>query len=329
MNNPYILTEIALPNPDNESQFCRDVHTGLNAMPKTLQSKYFYDEKGDRLFQQIMDMPEYYLTRAELEIFSNRAEELATAIQAGNQPFDLIELGAGDASKSKFLLSHLVTQGVDFTYCPIDISGHILKELEDKFAQEIPKLKVNSLEGEYFEMLEQATKYSERRKVVLFLGGNIGNMELDQAYVFCKELRERLNTGDIVLMGFDLKKNPHQILAAYNDKQGITAAFNLNLLERINRELDGNIDLTNFSHYQNYDPITGACRSYLVSLENQEVFICGEKINFSQNELIHMEVSQKFSTVQIADLAQRSGFTNQQYLNDNNIWFTDAIWIAS
>lgn len=328
MNKASILTEPAPPAHPNEEQFCRDVIEGLDSSPKTMYSKYFYDEKGDQLFQQIMDMPEYYLTRAELDIFRNQTVELAFAIQTDKTPFDLIELGAGDASKSKFLLGHLIEQGVDFTYCPIDISGHILRELEESLSKDMPTLDIRILEGEYFDMLQKATAYSDRRKVVLFLGGNIGNMELDQAYSFCRELRSRLNLGDTVLMGFDLKKNPHQILAAYNDSQGITASFNLNLLERINRELDANLEIKNFSHYQNYDPLTGACRSYLVSLVNQEALICGQRFYFSKHELIHMEVSQKFSEEQIEDLAQRSGFSHQQYHYDKNNWFTDAIWIA-
>lgn len=329
MNNFYALADPELSAAKTESQFCKDVISGLSNTPKTLHSKYFYDEKGDQLFQQIMAMPEYYLTRAELEIFRDQTSALADVIQAEKSPFDLIELGAGDASKSKFLLNYLVEKQIDFTYHPIDISGHILNELEDNLTTAIPALAIHSLEGEYFQMLEEATNNSQRRKVVLFLGGNIGNMELDKAYLFCQDLRARLNPGDIVLMGFDLKKNPHQILAAYNDKQGITAAFNLNLLTRINRELDGNLDLSKFSHYQHYDPVTGACRSFLVSLEDQKTMVCGNIVCFAENELIHMEVSQKFSRDDITDMAVASGFIEQDYLNDKNNWFTDVIWIAN
>jgi len=325
MNN---LSSLIEPPTSTPSQFCRDVINGLSNTPKSLLSKYFYDDQGDRLFQQIMEMPEYYLTRAEHDIFNSRTEELAAALQVDQGAFDLIELGAGDASKSKILLKHLVEQHIDFTYCPIDISGHILQELENNLSHEIPDLSIRPLQGEYFQMLEEATSSSRRRKIILFLGGNIGNMELEQAYSFCTELRGRLNPGDLLLIGFDLKKSPHQILAAYNDKDGITAAFNLNLLARINRELDGNFNLKKFSHYQNYDPVTGACRSYLVSLEKQQATICGNEIHFSTNELIHMEVSQKFSAEQIADLALNSGFINIQNINDTNNWFTDAIWIA-
>lgn len=313
---------------NNVEQFQIDVIQGLSNTPKKLHSKYFYDLKGDQLFQQIMEMPTYYLTKCELEIFSNKTADLASAINFQESPFDLIELGAGDAMKSSYLLNYLVNEQVEFTYRPIDISGHILSELQDNLASKMPTLEIDCMQGEYFTMLAEATKVSQRRKVVLFLGGNIGNMELADAYHFCNELRSHLRPGDMVLIGFDLKKNPHQILAAYNDNTGITAAFNLNLLSRINSELGANLQLDQFSHYQNYDPVSGACRSYLVSLIDQQVDICGKQFTFKANELIYMEVSQKFSREQIDELASESGFQNQQEISDSKNWFIDSVWMA-
>jgi len=327
----YTNTLLAQPlsvATSNVEQFQLDVIEGLSSTPKKLFSKYFYDQNGDQLFQQIMEMPTYYLTKCELEIFSNKTADLASAINFKDSPFDLIELGAGDAMKSSYLLNYLVNEQVDFTYRPIDISGHILSELQDKLSTEMPTLEIDCMQGEYFQMLAKATMVSQRRKVVLFLGGNIGNMELEEAYLFCDELRSHLRPGDMVLIGFDLKKNPHQILAAYNDKNGITAAFNLNLLARINTELGANLQLNNFSHYQNYDPVSGACRSYLVSLIDQQVNICGKQVTFTVNELIYMEVSQKFSREQIAELAAKSGFLNQQEISDSKNWFVDAVWMV-
>ncbi|RZJ75839.1 MAG: L-histidine N(alpha)-methyltransferase [Flavobacterium sp.] len=320
----YPLTDAA----NATDQFRIDVLEGLQKTSKSLLSKYFYDQQGDRLFQQIMKMPAYYLTKCELEIFQHQTATLAKAIEASKAPFELIELGAGDALKSSFLLKHLLEQKIDFTYRPIDISGHILSELEINLDEALPGLQIASLAGEYFEMLEKATQFSDRRKVVLFLGGNIGNMEVDEAYLFCSQLRSYLSPGDIVLIGFDLKKNPHQILEAYNDKSGITAAFNLNLLARINRELAGDLNLENFTHYQTYDPVTGACRSYLVSLIEQQAIIAGTKINFAENELIAMEISQKFATEQISAIAESAGFQHQIAIGDSKNWFVDAIWMA-
>lgn len=308
--------------------FLADVLTGLGSFPKKLQSKYFYDKTGDALFQQIMAMPEYYLTRCELDIFENSTANLAGIITEAGTAFDLIELGAGDATKSSYLLKYLVHQKTDFTYMPIDISGNILNVLDVKLKAEVPDLDVVCLEGDYFAMLKKATGISERRKVVMFLGGNIGNMEKEDAEGFCRELRNYLTKGDIVLVGFDLKKNPQTILDAYNDKHGITAAFNLNLLTRINRELGADFNVNRFEHYQNYDPLTGACRSYLVSLDSQEVTVDTTRIHFDKDEVIYMEVSQKFSAEDIRGLAHNSGFAIAGAVNDSKGWFTDSLWIA-
>lgn len=310
-------------------QFRQDVLEGLTGSPKQLQSKYFYDKKGDELFQQIMSMPEYYLTACEMEIFRNNPGKLATAIQAAAMPFDLIELGAGDALKSAYLLEYLVDHQVDFTYMPIDISGNILAVLEQRLSTQLPGLEMVGIEGEYFDSLRKATAHSSRRKVVMFLGANIGNMEASAAMVFCRELRRELRPGDMVFIGFDLKKHPQTILAAYNDKAGVTARFNLNLLTRINHELDANFDLRRFEHYQTYDPLQGACRSYLVSTCEQVVTVAGQSIPFRNGETVYMEVSQKFTAEEIAALATSSGFSTHYTFLDSRQWFMNTIWMAS
>ncbi|MDR4952800.1 L-histidine N(alpha)-methyltransferase [Chryseobacterium sp. ES2] len=306
--------------------FRSDVLNGLQNTPKKLSSKYFYDKIGDHLFQQIMAMPSYYLTRCELDIFKNKTDELIDLLIPGNEPFDLIELGAGDAMKSTYLLEQLIRKGIDFTYMPIDISGNILSILHKKLSSQLPELKITCLEGDYFEMLQKAASLSDRRKVVLFLGSNIGNMSPEEADDFCLHLNSNLSAKDRVLVGFDLKKNPHIILEAYNDKEGITASFNLNLLTRINNELGGNFDLKQFQHYQTYDPVSGACRSFLISLISQEVTIDHTKISFEENELIDMEISQKFSPEKIRELGEKSGFTITGEIKDAKKWFVDSIW---
>lgn len=311
---------------NNSDHFLNDVLTGLQSNPKHLSSKYFYDKTGDELFQKIMAMPEYYLTRCELDIFKNKTSELAEAIRFDDQPFDLIELGAGDAMKSTYLLKYLSEKRADFTYMPIDISGNILSVLENNLKDKLPEINIKTLEGEYFQMLKKAMKLSSRRKVILFLGGNIGNMTSKEAEKFCTSLHQLLNSEDIVLIGFDLKKNPFTVLNAYSDKSGITAEFNLNLLTRINRELGGNFDIEQFEHYESYDPITGACRSFLISLKNQQVKIEEETIDFAENEVIDMEVSQKFSKSDIEYLAEKSGFSITRNISDSKEWFIDSIW---
>ncbi|MCX8534171.1 L-histidine N(alpha)-methyltransferase [Chryseobacterium luquanense] len=323
--NSQVDTEAQIKN-DSKETFLSDVLDGLKSFPKHLHSKYFYDKAGDRLFQQIMNMPEYYLTNCELDIFKNKTKKLANSILSSDTSFDLIELGAGDAMKSSYLLKHLVEKGVNFTYMPIDISGHILSELNKKLNNEIPDLEIVSLEGEYFDMLDKATSISTRKKVVLFLGGNIGNMDFEESYHFCRELKRKLNHGDILIVGFDLKKNPHTILNAYNDAAGITSSFNLNLLVRMNRELDADFDVLNYQHYQTYDPISGACKSYLVSLAEQNVHIGNEVFHFQENELIDMEISQKFSQDDISKLAKDSKFHIIDEIHDSKNWFVDSIW---
>ncbi|PRB00448.1 L-histidine N(alpha)-methyltransferase [Chryseobacterium sp. MYb7] len=306
--------------------FRSDVLNGLKNTPKKLSSKYFYDKIGDHLFQKIMAMPSYYLTRCELDIFKNKTDELIDLLIPGDESFDLIELGAGDAMKSTYLLEQLIRKGINFTYMPIDISGNILSILHKKLSSQLPELKITCLEGDYFEMLQKAASLSDRRKIVLFLGSNIGNMTPEEAEDFCLHLNSNLSQNDRVLVGFDLKKNPHTILNAYNDKEGITASFNLNLLTRINNELDGNFDVKQFQHYQNYDPVTGACRSFLISLISQDVTIGNTKIYFEENELIDMEISQKFSPEKIRELGEKSGFTITGEIKDSKKWFVDTIW---
>lgn len=308
--------------------FLRDVLKGLRAPQKFLESKYFYDGRGDELFQHIMHCPEYYPTDCEFEILSEKTGEIIDQLLRQNKSFDIVELGAGDALKSTFLLRYLQQKNVEFTYYPIDISANVISLLEDQMPQRLPGLSMRGLHGEYFEMLKAAGEISKRPKLVLFLGGNIGNMFPEDAKRFCVKLREHLNPGDMLLIGFDLKKDPRVILKAYNDVQGFTRAFNLNLLNRINNELDANFEIDQFEHYPTYDPETGACKSYLVSLRDQHVCIGPDqvRIDFKENECIHMEISQKYTVKQTDLMAITAGFTPMAHFCDSRKWYIDAIW---
>jgi len=221
--------------------FYDDVVCGLSSSPKFLSSMYFYDAIGDKLFQDLMACEEYYPTNCEMEIFSEKTAEICDALMGDGDAFDLIELGAGDATKSTYLLKHLLEKGADFSYLPIDISSNVISYLNITLPVTLPGLQITGLNGEYFDMLTKASAISDKRKVVMFLGSNVGNMPVDVATQFCADVRNHLSTGDMILIGVDLKKNPATVLAAYNDKEGITKRFNLNLLERINRELGGNL----------------------------------------------------------------------------------------
>jgi len=329
MGSPAIVFGAHILQKLKTDQFYKDVITGLKSVPKRLSSKYFYDAKGDKIFQEIMSCEEYYPTRCELEIFSEKTAEIYNAIIGDGDAFDLIELGAGDATKSSYLLKYLLEQKADFTYLPIDISQNVISYLDATLPATLPGLKMTGLNGEYFEMLKRAASISDRRKVVMFLGSNIGNMQVSEALEFCKTLRNHLSEGDMMLIGFDLKKNPKTILAAYNDKEGITRRFNLNLLERINRELHADFHLSKFEHYPTYDPESGACRSFIISLEDQDIMINNkEHIRFAKDEHIYMEISQKFTVLQTEQIADKAGFKTTDCIFDSKKWFLDAIWVA-
>jgi dimethylhistidine N-methyltransferase len=321
------LTTPCTSAPDLQLRFLQDVIESLSSSPKYLDPKYFYDAAGDKLFQQIMQCPEYYPTRCEMEIIHQQREEIIGSACKYLPSFDVVELGAGDATKSVHLLEAIMQTGMDFTYYPVDISCNIISELEQRLPQQLPGLKVHGLNGEYLEMLHQASELSERNKLVLFMGANIGNFDVKGAQQFCRQLRKVLRPGDLLLTGFDLKKHPKVILDAYNDRQGFTRDFNLNLLHRINRELDADFDPMLFHHYPTYDPFTGECKSYLVSLEKQQVSIGKEAvIEFERDECIYMEISQKYSPEEIQRLAYVSGFVPVGSFLDASGCFADCLW---
>ena len=307
-------------------RFLDDVLNGLQSTPKYLQSKYFYDKKGDELFQSIMNCNEYYLTDCELEIFSEQTSALADIIIQQHNDFDVVELGAGDALKSVYLLRELVNKKAISTYFPVDISGNIINILKEKLPVQVPHLNIHGLNGEYLDMLSSAKNISHKIKLVLFLGSNIGNIAMKYVPDFCKDLRSQLSPGDMVLIGIDLKKNPKQILGAYNDSAGYTKEFNLNLLRRINRELGADFKIDTFDHYATYDPSDGACKSYLVSLRQQKVNIADQTILFAKDETIFMEISQKYTIEQTDELAVHTGFIPVAHFFDKRKWFVDVIW---
>ena len=309
------------------TEFAEDVLRGLSGTPKSLSSKYFYDDEGSRLFQEIMKLPEYYLTDCEIDIFSNQAEAIFRCFVNGGKAFDLIELGAGDGTKTALLVDHFLRQNADISYSPIDISQEAVAALTGKFSAQFPSLDLKPLIGDYFQILE-SLKTGTRRKILLFLGSNIGNFDREQALDFFRHLRRVMNSEDLLFIGFDLQKDPRVIVPAYDDLRGVTAKFNLNLLARINRELGANFDLDNFSHYANYRPVEGAARSYLISRERQSVYIAAldRTFEFGQWEAVFMEISRKYDLVMIEELAAESGFDIKQNFFDSKNYYCDSLW---
>lgn len=310
------------------SQFAEDVLRGLSSTPKELSSKYFYDDEGSRLFQEIMKLPEYYLTGCENEIFHTQTDEIFRAFAIGGSSFDLIELGAGDGSKTAVLISHFLKQDADISYSPIDISQEALDALTDKFTRKFPSLKMNALNGDYFQILESLKGDADRMKVILFLGSNIGNFSRERSAAFFRSLRAVMNSDDQLFVGFDLQKDPHVIAAAYDDTAGVTAKFNLNLLTRINRELGADFDIAKFTHYANYRPIECSARSFLISRERQTVNIAalGRSFEFDQWEAVFMEISQKYNYQMIEELAAEGGFEVIQNFYDQRKYYCDSLW---
>ena len=241
---------------------------GLFKNPKQLSSKYFYDQKGDALFRQIMQLPEYYLSRCELAIFKKHHAAIFSAFKIQkNNPFDLIELGAGDGSKTKVLLSYLLKNDYKFSYNPIDISVNSLNVLMANLS-DLSDLNATPIQGDYFNKLNELSQ-NKKPKIVLFLGSNLGNMSDQLAKSFLHSIAKNLNPNDGVLLGVDMIKEPAIIMPAYNDSKGITSQFNLNLLTRINREFGGNFQLENFKHKPEYLP-EGKAVSFLESKKSNK-----------------------------------------------------------
>lgn len=306
-----------------DTPFKKEVFEGLSAFPKYLSSKYFYDKKGDKLFQDIMAMPEYYLTGCEFQILSSHTETIGELFRDRENGLDLIELGAGDGKKTKVLLKYMADHNFNFVYKPIDISENAVEMLSENLAIEMPALTVDAEVGEYFEVLERLKGFNKRKKVIMVLGSNIGNLKHPKAIEFLTKLKDAMLPDDLLFMGFDQKKNPQTILDAYNDEAGITAAFNKNILTRINRELGGNFDVDKFKHWQAYNPETGTAKSFLVATEAMQASIekLGLTVNFEQWETVHTEISQKYDDKIVQWLAEQSGLEIETSFTDEKGYY--------
>ncbi len=325
--NYKVLTPNDLDSILNSKQeFAMDVLLGLSRQDRKLSSRYFYDDRGSRLFQQIMELEEYYPTACERWILSHYAADIADRL--GGEPFNLIDLGSGDGSKTNILLDEFVSRGCDFTYIPIDISEAAVNDQVKYLEQRFPKLKISGIVAEYFNGLLWQSRSSDKHNLILFLGSNIGNFHRSEARTFMRTMWNFLQPGDYVLTGFDLKKNIEVMTRAYNDKKGVTREFNMNLLHRINRELGGNFDLQQWRHYSSYNVFSGAMESYLVSRVEQDVEILevNQVFHFDEFEPIHTEYSYKFLESDIEQLADETGFVIENQMFDDRRYFVDSLW---
>ncbi len=323
-NNEYYIAEMT-----DVQSLEADTIKGLSSTPKYLLSKYFYDDIGSSIFQEITKIPEYYLTKSEQEIFENQKEQIIDEIISDNSRFDLLELGSGDGSKTKILLKLLLQKESAFKYIPVDISYKANSDLVSVLSKEIPSLKINPLTGDFFGLTNTENINRDTRKVILFLGSNIGNFTETEINLFLTQLSDLCKKGDKVLIGFDLKKSPEIIMNAYDDPYGHTRRFNLNHLARLNRELDADFNLDMFEHHTTYNPVSGYLKSYLVAKERQTVIInsTGEQFIFNRWEPIFMELSRKFDFPAIERIAFSHGFLIVKHFTDQKNWFTDSLWI--
>jgi dimethylhistidine N-methyltransferase len=320
-------------------EFANDVATCLTSENKRLNPKYLYDHMGSKLFEQICLQPEYYLTRTEASLLKRHAPAITNLVGSNIR---IIELGSGSSSKTAILLRYLSSQKKRIYYFPIDISASILMESTRTLKSQFPNATITAIRSDYNTGIDRAAARcmatdgeeeeknndaSPYAKLILFLGSSIGNFEPMAARSFLRSIRQRLHTNDFLLVGSDLQKDEFVLNAAYNDKAGITAKFNLNLLARINRELGGNFELGKFKHYAFYNREQHRIEMHIVSNTDQQVYIEALCKNFSfrKGDSIHTENSYKYSLSQISALAKDSGFRIEKEFTDEKRWFNVAL----
>ena len=297
----------------------KDVICGLTARPKSLPPKYFYDNLGSELFEQICELPEYYPTRTEAWILDQFSHEIAHMTGA----CELVELGSGSSTKTRLLLDAYQALENELRYVPIDVSGSILIESARNLLQEYPSLSVRGLVGTYEQALAQLKPTSLLSRTIVFLGSTLGNLTPQECDRFFSQILEALDVGEYFLLGIDLQKPKHILEAAYNDEQGVTAQFNLNMLEHLNRRFAGNFDSQLFEHWAFYNERLHRIEMHLRCLQAHTV--CLEKLNlkveFDAEETILTEISRKFNLEVIQEELQVKGFKPLATWTDPKQWF--------
>jgi L-histidine Nalpha-methyltransferase len=288
-------------------EFAADVRAGLTATPKRLSCRWFYDRAGSELFERICALPEYYLTRAEAEILDRRRGEIASLLP---EEVTLVELGSGSASKTRKIIEALLQRHGRLRYVPVDISRSMLEDSARALIADYPSLQILAVAAEYQAGLRRLASEAPGPKLILWLGSNAGNFHRGEAAAFLRTVRDGMADHDRFLIGIDLRKDPAVLEAAYDDAEGVTARFNLNLLARINEVLDGHFDPAAFRHRARYDVEAGRIEMFLESLRGQTVAIdqLGFHVAFAAGERIHTENSYKYSESEIAELARGGGF---------------------
>jgi L-histidine N-alpha-methyltransferase len=299
--------------------FAEDVEQGLSSSPKTLPCKLFYDQAGSALFEQITCLPEYYLTRAELEILSDRSAEIAAEVRPG---VTVVELGSGTATKTTTLLQAFSRRQLRVSYVPVDISPAALTEARERVESQCPRVSVRPVVADFshgFGFLRTIPG----RKLVLYLGSSIGNFDPEPAVEMLTQIRSQLAPGDALLLGTDLVKHSSILVPAYDDAQGITEQFDKNILARLNRELGANFDLDFFRHVAIWNPVKSRMEIYLESLRPQvvDLGLLNSRVKIANGERIHTESSYKYTMSMVREMLESSGFSLDATWFDQRTWF--------
>jgi dimethylhistidine N-methyltransferase len=289
-----------------EKTFAEDVSYSLNRDSKFISPKYFYDKKGSELFEQICNLPEYYPTRTEIQILKKIQPELERYL---DESFRLVELGSGSSVKTRLILDVFDKIQDRIEYFPIDIS-EILTESSELLQKDYDDLHITGIVDTYEGGLEFIEKYDDKKNLIIFLGSSYGNFNPNDGKIFLKKINSVMKKDDLFLIGLDLVKNKKTLENAYDDSQGITAKFNLNVLSRINDELDADFDLDNFQHVAKYNEKDQRIEMYLKSLANQSIIISKANLSLkmTQGELIHTEHSHKYTLAQIEEVMDQTDF---------------------
>ena len=297
-------------------EFARELLRGLRQREKAIPCRFLYDRRGSELFEQITELPEYYPTRTETKILESCVSEIRSSTPTGSL---LVEFGSGSSTKTEILLSALDRLA---GYVPIDISPSALEEAKERLSTRFPELSILPVVGDFSASMKLPTEFIGTPKLGFFPGSTIGNLETAEAEHLLTNMRDILGASSRLVIGADLRKDQDVLLAAYNDAQGVTAAFNLNLLTRANRDLKANFDLSRFEHLATYDPDRGRIDMNLVSKIDQTVNVLGHEITFSKGERIHTEHSHKYEIDGFRDLARRAGWTPNRFWTDDRSYFS-------
>jgi len=323
MTTLYPLSDLARFSPSKgRAELLRDVLNGLHTRPRTLKAWMLYDELGSRIFERITELAEYYPTRTEYSLLEHHADEIVSSACDCSRPLRIVELGAGTAQKACILLAAAARQRIDVVYMPLDVSPDALNTACKRIESTFPRVLIEPVVANYIDSPPQLEEF-DGTTVALYLGSSIGNFSPAESRAILRNLASQLRGDDGLLLGTDLVKDRATLTAAYDDREGVTAAFNLNILRRINRELDADFDLSKFMHRVHWNHADSRIEMYLESTCDQKVEIAGADLElyFTDGETIHTENSYKFTRQMLGELLSDSAFEMDRIWSDERSWY--------